>query len=90
MRCSSSEALAARAQFVGHIFGSRVQTVGALLPLLAKRAGLPDAAAPPQVWEEVKSEPAVMCDCLSHADILIVQAAVAEARASAGPRACLR
>jgi len=75
--------------------------VGALLPLLAKRAGLPDAAAPPQVWEEVKSEPAVMCDCLSHAetlfgcqlehgDILIVQAAVAEARAPAGPRACRR
>ncbi len=64
-----------------------MQTVGALLPLLAKRAGLPDAGAPLEVWEEVKSEPAVMCDRLSHAetlehgDILIVQAAVAEARA---------
>lgn len=62
-----------------------------ILPLLAKRADVPDGAAPLEVWEEIKSEPAVMCDrvaptaslaaCqLEDGDILVVQLALEEAR----------
>ena len=68
-----------------------MQSVTAILPLLAKRADLPDPATPLEVWEEIKSEPAVMCErlpphqslgtCqLEDGDILCVQVAVSEAR----------
>ncbi|KAK9819401.1 hypothetical protein WJX81_005916 [Elliptochloris bilobata] len=79
-------------RYAGHIFGSRVQSVATILPLLAKRADLPDTAAPLEVWEEIKSEPAVMCERLSptaslaacqleDGDILAVQLALDEAEA---------
>jgi len=80
-----------RAQYAGHIFGSKVQSVSAILPLLAKRADLPDPAAPLDVWEEIKSEPAVMCERLAPSatlascqledgDILVLQLSLDEVR----------
>lgn len=86
-----THAVGAGAQYAGHIFGSRVQSVATILPLLAKRADLPDPATPLEVWEEIKSEPAVMCERLApnaslgacqleDGDILCVQVAVSEAR----------
>ena len=91
LRLRLTHGAGAGAQYAGHIFGSRVQSVTAILPLLAKRADLPDPATPLEVWEEIKSEPAVMCErlppnqslgtCqLEDGDILCVQVAVSEAR----------
>ena len=91
-----THAAGARAQYAGHIFGSRVQSVATIAPLLAKRADLPDPATPLEVWEEIKSEPAVMCERLApnaslgacqleDGDILCVQVAVSEARPTPHP-----
>lgn len=91
LRVPLTRGAGAGAQYAGHIFGSRVQSVAAILPLLAKRADLPDPATPLEVWEEIKSEPAVMCERLApnsslganqleDGDILCVQVAVGEAR----------
>lgn len=62
-----------------------------ILPLLAKCADLRDQAAPLEVWEEIKSEPAVMCERLAPSatltscqlqdgDILVLQLALDEVR----------
>ena len=73
-------------QFVGHILAPKSSTFGDLMPLLRRRAGLPDGAEL-SIYEEIKFEPTVMCQPqrpqdtlmngqLEHGDILCIQEAV--------------
>lgn len=81
----------AQLSYVGHIYVQPASRLQQVLPLLVKRAGLEENASI-LVWEEVKSEPAVMCEEVSPSasfvqaqietgDILVLQRSFTQAEA---------